>query len=117
MRVFVLLRWMLALACLGGFAKFIRLGLTTGGLGAAAYLLFGFAALIAAVLFVAPETATRLCELFSRLFTCLIFPDERLAKPPLSYVLAHLYRKQRRYAEAVAEYEKIIHYYPREAAA
>ncbi len=51
---------------------------------------------------------------FADLFVDVIYPGSRASKPQLSYVLARLYRDQARLAESIAEYEKIIRYYPKE---
>ncbi len=110
----VIFRWGAAAGCSYFFVSSMGRALKIPGLGAAGYLIIGFAALIAAVLLVAPETVTRLCEFCSRLFTTLVFPDARFKKPKLSYILPCLYAKERRYPEAIQEYQKLLEHYPKE---
>lgn len=115
--VAVLLRWLLA----GGFlyvaVRQMSTALKIDGLAAAPFLLFGIGSFIVAIFLIAPETVVRICEFCSRPLTNLVYPNAMADKPPLSYRLAHLYRKQTRYADAVEEYQKIIQYYPRERTA
>lgn len=110
----VIFRWLLAGATAYFCVRQFAAALKTESLGAAAPLLFGFAALIATLVLIAPETVFRICGFFSRVFTGVIFPDDRASRPTLSYLLAHRYTKLMRYAEALEEYEKIIRYYPDE---
>ena len=84
------------------------------GFGAAPLLLFSIASFLMMVLLVAPETAFRIAEWCSRPFTNLVFPNDRLSKPPLSYLLAREYTKQSRLEDAVEQYAQIIHFYPTE---
>ncbi len=88
--------------------------LKMSGFGAAPLLLFSIAAFMMMVILVAPETVLRVAEWCSRPFTNLIFPNDRLSKPPLSYVLAREYTKRSRLEDAVEQYAQIIHFYPAE---
>lgn len=104
----------MAVGCLIFCIRQFQVGLNTAGLGAAGFLVVGFGSMLAVVLLIAPETIVRVCEFFSRIFTSIILPNDKFRKPPLSYILAHSYRRQLRYVEAVEEYRKIIHHHPGE---
>jgi hypothetical protein len=112
--VIVLLRWLLAGGCAYFAARNMMAALKCDGIAAAPYLFFGIGSFLVAILLISPETVVKLCEFCSRPLTNLVYPNARAERPPLSYRLAHFYTKQLRYAEAVAEYQKIILYYPRE---
>lgn len=114
MKITMIIRWLLALGCLIFCIRQFQAGLNTAGLGAAGFLIVGFGSMLAVVLLIAPETIVRVCEFFSRIFASIVLPDDKFHKPPLSYILAHSYRRQLRYTEAVEEYRKIIHYHPGE---
>ena len=115
--VAVLLRWLLAGWCVYFAIRQMASALKIEGYAAAPFLLFGMGAFIAAVCLIAPETVVKICEFCSRPLTNIIYPNATADKPCLSYRLAHLYVKQMRFADAAEEYQKIIHYYPRERAA
>lgn len=114
MKISAIIRWALAIGilalCIGQMISAFK----TPGLGAAGHLIISFGSLLAFLLLISPETIIPGCELFSRLFTSIVLPDDKHRRPPLSYLLARRYRKQLRPAEAVAEYQRIIHYYPDE---
>ena len=113
-----LFRWLLAIASWIVCALSFRNVLLHGdGFGATPALLFGFAGLIAGVLLVSPEIVRPVCDFFADAFLGFIYPGARAAKPPLSYLLARRYRDQRRFGEALTEYQKILHYYPKEKTA
>lgn len=114
MKVSRIIRWVLALGSLVFCISQAAAALKTPGLGAAGYLIISFASLLTFLILISPETILRGCEVFSRLFTTIVLPDDKERKPPLSYLLARRYRKQLRSDEAAAEYRKIIHYYPNE---
>jgi tetratricopeptide (TPR) repeat protein len=61
--------------------------------------------------------ARRLVGKFGDIGAELYYPSETAKRPPLSYRLAHYYVEDGRYDEAVAEYERIIGYYPDESPA
>lgn len=88
--------------------------LKMSGFGAAPALIFSMASFILTVLLISPETVFRIAEWCSRPVTNLIFPNEKLSKPPLSYVLAREYGRQARLEDAIEQYQQIIHYYPDE---
>ena len=115
--VAVLLRWLLAGGCLYFSVRQMMAALKVDGFAAAPFLFFGIGAFITALLLITPETVVKICEFCSRPLTNIIYPSATADKPPLSYRLAHLYRKQLRFADAAEEYQKIIHYYPRERTA
>jgi hypothetical protein len=112
--VTVLLRWLLAGGCLYFAFRNMAAAFKIEGYAAAPFLFFGIGSFIAAIFLVSPETVVKICELCSRPLTNLVYPNAKADKPPLSYRLAHLYTRQMRFADAVVEYQKIIHYYPRE---
>jgi len=112
--VAALLRWLLAVGSLYLAVRQMATALKIDGLAAAPYLFFGFGSFILAIFLMAPETVVKICEFCSRPLTSIIYPSATAEKPPLSYRLARLYTKQLRYADAIEEYQKIIHYYPRE---
>lgn len=110
----IMIRWWLAFGCSFYSVKLMIKGLHLEGFLAAPFLIFSFVLVISAVLLIAPETAFKLAEAFSRPFTGIFFPDEKFSKPPLSYLLARRYRLEMRTADAISEYANIIHYYPQE---
>lgn len=75
---------------------------------------FGFSALLFAIILAYPEVINPLSAFFSRIITTIIYPDHKLNKPPLSFILARRYTKETRYDDAIHEYKKIIHFYPKE---
>ena len=111
---FALFRWSTAALCVVGSAVLMTKAMKIAGIGAAGHVIGSMIGLVTAVLLVAPETAIRVAEWCSRPFTDLLFPSERLSKPPLSYRLARYYSGALRLEEAVEEYRSIIHYYPEE---
>lgn len=114
MKILAALRWLLAAGCVYLAVRHMGAALKIEGYAAAPHLFIGFGAFITAIFLIAPETVVKVCEFCSRPLTNLVYPGARAEKPALSYVLAHLYTKQIRLPEAIAEYQKIIHYYPRE---
>lgn len=111
-------RWLLAIGawifCVSEFKSVLA---SEGGYGGVPALLFGFAAFISGLLLVSPEIIVPVANLFADLFIGVIYPGARADRPALSYLLAHRYRDQLRLAESIAEYQKILHYYPKEKAA
>lgn len=114
MKPVVMIRWLLAVGCAVFSVKLMVKGLDQEGFAAAPFLIISFASAIAVILLIAPETVVKIAEAFSRIFTGIIFPDDKFSKPPLSYLLARKYTQELRTAEAINEYLNIIHYYPRE---
>lgn len=114
MKPFIMIRWLLAVVCSVFSVKLMVKGLGEEGFGAAPFLIISFASVIAAILLIAPETVVKIAEAFSRIFTGIIFPDDKFSRPPLSYLLARRYAQELRTADAINEYLNIIHYYPRE---
>lgn len=117
MKILAIFRWMLAFGCSVFCVKLMIKGLEQEGFSAAPFLIISFASVISAILLIAPETVVKIAEAFSRLFTSIIFPDEKFARPPLSYLLARRYTEELRSADAINEYLNILYYYPREKAA
>ncbi len=111
---FFALRWTLSAVSFIGFFLLMGKAFEISSFSSAAYMIYGFSALIISILFTVPETVIPLCEFFSRIFTSIIFPDDKFRKPMLTYILARRYAKEARYVEAIYEYRKIIHYYPDE---
>lgn len=111
---FVKLRWSLAGLCLLGSVWMMAAALKIEGLGAAFPVIFSMVGFVAFVLLIAPETAFRLAEWIAKPFAALFYPTDEFKKPPLNYLLARRYSQERRLEDAVAEYEKILHYYPEE---
>ncbi|MEY4485213.1 MAG: hypothetical protein RL693_2665 [Verrucomicrobiota bacterium] len=114
MKPFVIIRWLLAVACSVFSVKLMIKGLAQESLAAAPFLIISFGSIIAAVLSIAPDTAFKIAEAFSGLFTGIFFPDDKFSKPPLSYLLARRYAEELRTEDAINEYINILHYYPRE---
>lgn len=113
----VLLRWLLAGGCFYFSVRYMAMAVKLESLAAAPSLFFGIGAFIFAIFLISPETVVKICEFCSRPLTNIIYPSATADKPPLTYRMAHLYTKQMRFADAVAEYQKIIQYYPRERTA
>lgn len=112
MRWTVIVRWLLAAGCVVFSIRHMALALKMNDYSAAGFLIFSIGAFIAAVLLIAPETITKVLEFCSRIFTGAVLPDDKNRKPPLSYLLARRYARQLRYDDAIAEYQKMIRYYP-----
>jgi tetratricopeptide (TPR) repeat protein len=111
---FVRTRWILALLSLAASIWLMRAALKMAGIGAAGPVILSMVAFVSAVLLIAPETAFWLAEQIAKPFANLFFPSDSFKKPPVSYLLAHRYRSERRFEEAVAQYENIIEFHPRE---
>ena len=107
-------RWLLAALSIFISVRLMMIGLKIAGIGSAFPVIFSMATFLLAVILISPETAFRLAEWCSKPLTDLIFPSEEFKKPPLSYMMARHYTQGLRFEEAAAEYEKIIHYYPKE---
>ena len=88
--------------------------LKLGGIGAAFSVIASVMLFVIFGLLMAPDTAIKLAEWCAKPFAALFYPPEEFEKPPLSYVLARRYSKERRVDAAVQEYEKILFYYPEE---
>ena len=78
--------------------------------------IFGFAALIAGVVCLAPELVPAIASPIARFFSGFVFPDVT-GTAPLDYTLARFYVKKGRLAEALEQYFKILENYPQELAA
>lgn len=75
---------------------------------------FGFSAILFTIILTHTEIINPLSAFFSRVFTTVIYPDQKFKKPPLTFRLARRYAKETRYDDAILEYKKIIHFYPKE---
>jgi tetratricopeptide (TPR) repeat protein len=108
-------RWLLAIGawifCAFEFKAVLASG---GGITGVPALLFGFGSFIAGLLLVSPEIIVPVSGFFADLFIDVIYPGSRASKPALSYLLARRYHDQARLEESIAEYQKILHYYPKE---
>lgn len=111
---FVRTRWILALLSFAVSIWLMRAALKMAGIGAAGPVILSMVAFVSAVLMIAPETAFWLAEQIAKPFANLFFPSDSFKKPPVSYLLAHRYRSERRFEEAAAQYENIIEFHPRE---
>ena len=107
-------RWVLALLCAGVTAKLVHDAVGMEGLAAFGRMIGGLLGMITTVLLISPETVFKVAEWCARLFVGMIWPSAQLEKPPLNYRLARYYTRSQRLEEAVAEYQKIIHFYPKE---
>jgi tetratricopeptide (TPR) repeat protein len=108
-------RWFLAACSMLLSVKMMVTALLLEGLAATFPVLVSMACFITSVLLVAPETAFRVADWFSRPFAAILFPSDHFNKPPLSYRLARRYRDEKRWEDAARQYRKIIRYYPKEA--
>jgi tetratricopeptide (TPR) repeat protein len=107
-------RWILAASCVA-FSVWLMLGaMNIQSIGAMGHVLFSLCSLVTAVLLIAPDTIFRIAEWCSRPFVEIFFPSEKFSKPPLSYLLARRYMKEKRFEQAIDQYRSIIHYYPKE---
>jgi tetratricopeptide (TPR) repeat protein len=111
---FVRTRWFLAVLSLAASVWLMKAALKIPGIGAAGPVILSMVAFVSAVLLIAPETAFWLAEQIAKPFANLFFPSESFKSPPVSYLLAHRYRSERRFDEAIAQYEKIIEFHPRQ---
>lgn len=109
-----ILRWLAGLACLIYGVRQLWLGRHIDSLPAVGHMIFGLAALLAAVFLLLSGLIARVCEFLARPLMGVILPDDHAHKPPLSYRLARRYAQQLRHCEAIEEYQKIILYYPDE---
>ena len=108
-------RWLLAIgAWIFGVFEFKSVLASGGGFTGVPALLFGFGAFITGLLLVSPEVVGPVSGFFADFFIDLIYPGARASKPALSYLLARRYHDQARLDESIAEYQKILHYYPKE---
>ena len=110
----VVIRWILAALSFVASVHLMRSGLKHSGISGAGPVIFSLISFVSAVILISPETAFRVAEWFASFFEDLIFPSERLPKPPLSYHLARHYRQCGRLEESLSHYEAIIEHYPEE---
>ncbi len=61
--------------------------------------------------------STPFTELFSHSMGWMFFPNERAAKPILSYARADLYLRKEKYQEAAEEFAQVLKHYPQEVQA
>ena len=118
-RVFrVVARWGFGLALeFWAFRKFYRIfNGPPDMMSALVGSIFGFAALIAGVVCLAPELVPAIASPIARFFSGFVFPDET-GTAPLDYTLARFYVKNGRSAEALEQYFLIVKNYPQEVAA
>ena len=118
-RVFrVVVRWGFGLALeFWAFRKFYRIfNGPPDMMSALVGSIFGFAALIAGVVCLAPELVPAIASPIARFFSGFVFPDET-GTAPLDYTLARFYAKNGRLVEALEQYFKILENYPQELAA
>lgn len=111
---FLRTRWFLALLSVAASIWLMKAALKMQGMGAAGPVILSMVSFVTAVLLIAPETAFWLADQIAKPFADLFFPSESFKKPPVSYLLARRYRAERRFEEALAQYENIIEFHPRE---
>ena len=111
---FMRTRWLLAVLSMLSSIWLMRAALKLQGNGAAGPVILSMVAFVSTVLLITPETAFWLAEQIAKPFANLFFPSETFKKPPVSYLLARRYRSERRFEEAVRQYENIIEFYPHE---
>jgi tetratricopeptide (TPR) repeat protein len=111
---FLRTRWFLALLALAASIWLMKAALKMQGMGAAGPVILSMVSFLTAALLISPETAFWLAEQIAKPFANLFFPSESFKKPPVSYLLARRYRAERRFEEAVAQYENIIEFHPLE---
>ena len=107
-------RWFLALLCAAGGVKLMLDALKMNSVGAFGHVMGSVLAMVTVVLLISPETVFKVAEWCARPFTEILWPSDRLEKPPLNYRLARHYAQCLRLEEAIEEYRKIIHFYPDE---
>ena len=113
----ILVRWGAALGL--GFVALRFLATATRSeyyLNAFTPCLYGFAALIGAVLLLGPELVAWAAIPVYRALNSIFFPAAT-GTPPVDYTLARFYRKRERYEESIEQYFKIVHYHPEELTA
>jgi hypothetical protein len=113
------MNWQKARRILAGLALLASMwmmsaALKMGWLSAALLVIGSMLLLVTTVLLLAPDTAFKLAEWIAKPFAELFFPSDEFEKPPLSYLLARRYSRERKVEAAVQEYEKILFYYPEE---
>jgi tetratricopeptide (TPR) repeat protein len=111
---FMRTRWLLAVISMLSSIWLMRAAFKLQGIGAAGPVILSMVAFVSTVLLIAPETAFWLAEQIAKPFANLFFPSDRFKKPPVSYLLARRYRSERRFEEAVRQYENIIEFHPYE---
>jgi tetratricopeptide (TPR) repeat protein len=111
---FVRTRWLLALLSLAASVWLMKAAFKIQGMGAAGPVILSMVAFVSTVLFIAPETAFWLAEQIAKPFANLFYPSDSFKKPPVSYLLARRYRAERRFEDAVTQYENIIEFHPEE---
>ena len=111
---FMRTRWLLAVLSMLASIWLMRAAFKLQGIGAAGPVILSMVAFVSTVLLIAPETAFWLAEQIAKPFANLFFPSETFKKPPVSYLLARRYRSERRFEEAVTQYENIIEFHPHE---
>jgi len=91
------------------------------GMGLSAYMMaigpaiFSVSFLILAAICFSRTLSDLLCRPFTRFIDTVYFGHDDRDPPPLNLKLAGAYRAERRYEEAIAEYERQLEYHPRSA--
>lgn len=111
---FLKTRWILAGLCLLASIWLMKAAFKMAGMGAAGPVILSMVSFVTVVLLIAPETAWWLAEQIAKPFANLFYPSDSFKKPPVSYALARRYRQELRFEEALAQYENIIEFHPRE---
>lgn len=79
--------------------------------------LLAFAKGIAGTILIAPSLARVATGPAFRCIDWIYSPGGYARRPPLDYRLADLYRKERKFDQAIERYSEIVHYYPKEVSA
>ena len=110
-------RWLVGLWLIWLCVKGLTNAMQSDMLEAAGKALVAFASGIAGVLLIAPVFAPLAARPFVAFIESIYLPGGHASRPPLDYKLADHYRKTRKIDEAIAEYARIVRYYPDEVVA
>lgn len=78
------------------------------------HLGIGAGSIIVGILVIAPDIVRLAASPFLAFIDSIFLPGQRGGKPELNLRLPAFYREKERYDDALAEYRKIIRYYPKE---
>ncbi len=106
-----IIRGVLAAACV---ASFLIMAPRARESSDGPFVFLQVALILLAALFVIPELMRLVMAPISALVDSFFFPGGRFSKPVLNYKLPEFYVEKGRYEEALAEYRKILQFYPAE---
>jgi TolA-binding protein len=78
------------------------------------YWLLAWVTTLGFMIAVWPALAKRIGKETVRRFAFRFCPNSRFARPPLSYTRARQFTAEKKYAEAIAEFQEILRHYPQE---